>query len=183
MKFRFMVISRNPLSLVLLMLMLINRQSSIPVNAHIGYVNQFGSPGSGDGQFNSPTGTAINDNHIFIADSRNNRVQIFDLAGNFQSKFGSLGPEGGQFGSDTRTGPDSIALNDTHIFVTDWGNFRIQIFDLAGNFQAEFGSEGNGDGQFRFPAGIAVNSANIFIATKSKRRNQEIIISISIKIT
>jgi len=60
----------------------------------------FGSPGSGDGQFNSPWGVALDSSgNIYVSDSGNNRVQKFDSAGTFLSQFGGLGSGNGQFSS------------------------------------------------------------------------------------
>jgi DNA-binding beta-propeller fold protein YncE len=41
--------------------------------------------------------------------------------------------------------------------VADSGSHRIQAFDNAGNFVAEFGSHGSGPGQFDGPQGLAVD--------------------------
>ena len=42
------------------------------------YLTSFGGKGSGPGQFDMPTGTAIgNDGKIYIADYNNGRVQVF----------------------------------------------------------------------------------------------------------
>jgi sugar lactone lactonase YvrE len=47
-------------------------------------VRQWGTPGSGPGQFKLPHGIAIDrDNMIYVADRENGRVQKFDLEGNF----------------------------------------------------------------------------------------------------
>jgi len=45
-----------------------------------------------------------------------------------------------------------------NIFVSDFQKSIIEKFDSNGNFIAEFGSDGNGFGEFRGPRGIAVNS-------------------------
>jgi hypothetical protein len=127
----------------------------------------FGSTGAGNGQFNVPRGIAVNSTHIFVADTQNNRVQIFDLSGNFADTFGSAGAGNGQF--DIPTG---ITVNATHIFVTEIGNDRVQIFDLSGNFVDTFGSLGAGNGQFTNPDGIAVNSNNIFVVDGGNDRVQ-----------
>ncbi|MFZ1701842.1 MAG: NHL repeat-containing protein [Pyrinomonadaceae bacterium] len=47
----------------------------------------WGAPGSGESEFNEPTGIAIGDGKIFVADAGNNRVQVFDLNGRFGSQF------------------------------------------------------------------------------------------------
>jgi DNA-binding beta-propeller fold protein YncE len=42
----------------------------------------FGESGSGDGQFWLPTGLAIADDRVYVADSANHRVEVFEyLAG------------------------------------------------------------------------------------------------------
>ncbi len=50
----------------------------------------FGSGGSGNGQFLNPFGIAVGSGgNIYVADTFNNRVQVFNPNGVFQSTFGS----------------------------------------------------------------------------------------------
>lgn len=52
----------------------------------------FGSQGSGDGEFYSPQGLAIDRDHrLFVADQFNARIQVFDADGTFLYKFGERG--------------------------------------------------------------------------------------------
>jgi len=52
----------------------------------------FGSEGSGNGQFMLPRGIAAGrGGNIYVADTDNNRVQVFNSSGVFQSAFGSQG--------------------------------------------------------------------------------------------
>ncbi|MHA2403074.1 MAG: 6-bladed beta-propeller, partial [Candidatus Kariarchaeaceae archaeon] len=112
--------------------------SGEPNNAlHPGYIATIGSDGTGDGEFDRPFGITIGETHIFVADTYNHRIQIFDRSGNFVTKFGSYGSGDGQFNHTY-----GIAVNDNHIFVTDGMNNRVQIFDFAGNFISKFGSYG-----------------------------------------
>jgi len=61
-------------------------------------VLQFGSKGSGDGQFSFPYGVACNSRcDIVVVEIGNHRVQVFDKAGKFLFKFGSNGNGNGQF--------------------------------------------------------------------------------------
>jgi len=61
-------------------------------------VLQFGSAGSGDGQFGDPFGVACNSRgDIIVVECGNNRVQVFNKAGKFSFKFGSKGNGKGQF--------------------------------------------------------------------------------------
>ena len=79
----------------------------------------------GDGQFNSPEGIALDfSGNIYVADTNNHRIQKFDSAGAFQSKFGFLSSGDGNFFF-----PENIRIDDINqIFVADTANHRIQKF-------------------------------------------------------
>ena len=48
------------------------------------WMGSFGTPGTGPGQFNTPHSIAIdNDDHLYVADRGNRRIQVFDTAGHF----------------------------------------------------------------------------------------------------
>ena len=68
------------------------------------YLGQFGTAGTGNGQFIDPRGIAIDptSHNIVVADYGNNRVQIFSSAGDYLSQFGSLGSGNGQFNNPVR---------------------------------------------------------------------------------
>ncbi|MHA2032163.1 MAG: 6-bladed beta-propeller [Candidatus Kariarchaeaceae archaeon] len=142
--------------------------SGIPNSAlNPGYIFTIGSTGTGDGEFDRPFGITINETHVFVADTYNHRVQVFDRFGNFAYKFGSYGSGDGQFNYTY-----GIAVNDSHIFVTDAFNSRIQIFDHAGNFVNKFGSYGSSSGQLSWPYGISLNNSHIFVAERGNNRVQ-----------
>ena len=57
-----------------------------------------GSPGAGYNQFDTPQGVAVDARgKIYVADSRNHRIQIFDVNGKVLTTFGSEGTDAGQF--------------------------------------------------------------------------------------
>jgi DNA-binding beta-propeller fold protein YncE len=60
-----------------------------------------------------------------VADSDNNRVQVFTSAGVFLTAFGSNGSGNGQFRE-----PYGVAVNKSNgnVYVADTSNFRIQEF-------------------------------------------------------
>jgi len=113
----------------------------------------FGSTGSGPGQFVDPTAIAVSPgrSELFVTDTGNDRIQVFDQAGTWLRSFGETGSGPGQF-----HGPAWIAVSGNEVYVTDAGNQRVQVFDTAGNFLRQWGSEGNDPGQFHHPSGIAV---------------------------
>ena len=117
----------------------------------------FGSQGNLDGQFNNPFGIAVGSGgNIYVADTANNRVQVFDSNGNVVSTFGSYGTVGGQF-----SWPSGIAVDGGgKIYVADTLNDRIQVFNSSGVFQSAFGN-----GALSMPQGIAVGSGGeIYVA-------------------
>ncbi len=67
-------------------------------NAQGTVLEQWGSEGTGDGEFQGLSGIAVDsDGNVFVADNGNYRVQKFDNAGNFVTKWGSNGTDPGQF--------------------------------------------------------------------------------------
>jgi DNA-binding beta-propeller fold protein YncE len=121
----------------------------------------FGSVGTGNGQFNSPGNTARDSlGNIYVTDLNNNRVQKFNSSGVYQSQFGSAGTGNGQFGSPTGIAVDSA----DNVYVVDTNNNRVQRFNSAGVYQSQFGTNGSGNGQFSYPYDIDIDSAgNIFV--------------------
>ena len=45
------------------------------------FIEEFGSEGTGNGKFNTPIGIALDSDNekLFVADSGNDRIQVFDL--------------------------------------------------------------------------------------------------------
>ena len=89
----------------------------------------------------------------------------------FLRKRESLGSIDGQFNR-----PFGFAVNPStgSVFVADFINHRIQVFDSSGNFIAKWGTVGSADGQFSFPAGVAVNptTGNVYVADTGNNRIQ-----------
>ncbi|HLF78600.1 MAG TPA: hypothetical protein VJB57_14050, partial [Dehalococcoidia bacterium] len=85
----------------------------------------FGRPGSGRGELLVPTDVFVDsERNIWVADSRNNRIQKFDSAGNFLATLGRGGTGAGQFNE-----PWSVAVDaEGFVYVADTWNHRIQRF-------------------------------------------------------
>jgi predicted membrane-bound mannosyltransferase/DNA-binding beta-propeller fold protein YncE len=87
--------------------------------------------------FWGPRGIAVNERgNVFVADTGNKRIVIFDKDGNYVTEFGTAGFDPGQF--DEPVGV-AVAPNGT-VYVTDTWNQRIQAFTP------------NEDGTFYFPS-------------------------------
>jgi sugar lactone lactonase YvrE len=101
------------------------------------YVSQFGSEGSGDGQFNHPGGIAIGPSgDLFVLDQGNDRVEVFSESGEYLRQFGSEGSGNGQMSS-----PDGLAVNsEGDVWVLDTGNQRVEEFSENGVFMRTAGA-------------------------------------------
>ena len=127
--------------------------------------------GSGEGQFFSPEGIAIDRlGYVYIADHSNFRVQKFTNDGIFVTEWGSSGSGDGQFNR-----PEGIVTDSSgYVFVVDGQNTRIQKFTGNGVFISKWGENGSGNGQFVHPAGITVDlSGHIYVTDYSLHRVQK----------
>jgi DNA-binding beta-propeller fold protein YncE len=77
------------------------------------------------GYFWGPRGIAVDSNgRVFVADTGNKRIVVFDEEGNYITEFGTAGLDPGQFDE-----PVGVAVaEDGTVFVTDTWNQRIQSF-------------------------------------------------------
>ncbi len=134
------------------------------------FVTKWESQGSGDGQFSMPMGIACSADRVYVVDSDNDRVQVFDTAGTFVRAWGGYGTGDGQFSY-----PFGIAVDsDGNVYVTDGLNNRTQKFSSDGDYLAQWGGPGTGNGQFIIPTGIAVNaSGNVYVADYGNFRVQK----------
>ncbi|MBS0271113.1 MAG: autotransporter domain-containing protein [Proteobacteria bacterium] len=127
------------------------------------------------GGFDQPYFIAIDPatGNLYVTDSINSRVQVFDTLGNPLFQFGTPGIGNGQF-----TNPYGIAFGNGSVYVTDADFFgatqaRVQVFDPNGNYLSQYGSLGGGVPQFDNPAGTTVDAnGNIFTADFLNQRIQ-----------
>jgi DNA-binding beta-propeller fold protein YncE len=140
------------------------------------YLSDWGGRGDGLGQFNFGSsqkpnqppggGIAVSGEHVYVADSGNDRIERFNLEGGEAMAWGSLGSGPGQFSY-----PRGVAANESEVIVTDDDNHRIERFTPEGAFEDEAGSQGDGPGQFGFPYGVALDAAgDVYVADDSNDR-------------
>lgn len=81
----------------------------------------WGSFGSDPEQFSTPQGVAVGGNgQVYVEDTSNHRIQVFDAEGNFVRMWGVLGSGNGQFND-----PIGVAVGNGHVYVADTDNHRI----------------------------------------------------------
>ncbi|MCA9862892.1 MAG: NHL repeat-containing protein [Thermomicrobiales bacterium] len=127
----------------------------------VDFENQWGSNGSGNGEFAGPLSVTFDNNDVvYVTDSGNSRWQVFSADGAFQAKYGSLGNDDENFQT-----PQGIA------WLTDGdGNARVVIADPGMTntgrrlrlFRPSDGTWRKSIGQTNLanPTGVAVDSNN-----------------------
>ncbi len=109
------------------------------------------------GDFAVPTNVAVDkDGNLYVSDTFNDRVEVFDADGTYVRLFGKPGDGPGHFAR-----PKGLAVDsDGHIWVADSMQDRVQVFDQRGRLLIWFGSHGLLPGQFSNVAGIAIDKNN-----------------------
>ncbi|MCC7543541.1 fibronectin type III domain-containing protein [bacterium] len=124
---------------------------------------QAGISGSGVGQLsNVATGIYLDGSSLYVADSSNNRIQVFDTSGGYINAWGSAGSGLGQF-----IMPTDITKVGTTLYVIETFNNRVQSFTTTGSPIAVWGTQGTNDGQFQMPFSITADSNNLYTAELS----------------
>ena len=127
-----------------------------------------GKPGSKHelttpGDFSRPTNVAVDkDGNLYVTDTFNNRIEIFDADGNFIREFGKAGDGPGYFAR-----PKGIAIDaDGHVWVADAVQDRIQVFTPEGKLLIWMGEHGLLPGQFSTVAGLTFDKNNRLITSE-----------------
>jgi len=134
------------------------------------FVGQFGSTGSGDGQFLRAWGIAAAPGRgLFVTDMYGNTVQRFTSDGAFAARWGTFGTAEGQL-----YGPSGVAVSPGGmVYVAEAGNNRIQAFTLEGFPLCSWGSAGSGAGEFDQPLHLAFAGGHLYVADQFNHRIQK----------
>lgn len=125
----------------------------------------------GEGEFNFTDGIAYTGEEVYIVDSFNHRVQVFDTSGNFLRMFGGFGF--GEAGMWFPRGID-VSADGSKVYVADMSNHQVKVFDPQGNLLAAVGAQGFGPGQFFYPHDVEIDSqGNIYVAELGGSRVQK----------
>ena len=135
------------------------------------YLGQFGTFGTGDGQFIWPVSLDLDrDENIYVGDDYLNRITVFDKEGQFLEKWGQAGDGDGEL-----NGPSGIAMDsEDNLYVVDSRNNRVQKFTRDGRFLGNWGAPGSGEGEFDTPWGICLDSqGDVYVADWKNSRVQK----------
>lgn len=127
-------------------------------------LNVWGKAGSGRGEYAEPRGLAYDSKgNLFVADTKNNRVQKIGPDGTVLAVWGTQGSEPGQLKD-----PHGIAVGpDDNVYVADTWNHRVQKFDNNGTLLKHWAP----DPGFWGPRGIAVGKdGNVYVTDTGNKR-------------
>ena len=110
---------------------------------------------SDDDIFEKPMAVTVAGTRIYVADTENQRIQVYDYNGNLMYKFGKYGSGMGEFRF-----PYGIAVaKDGRIFVADMYNDNISVFSPSGDFLHYFGTSLD----IGKPAGLAIDGERLYL--------------------
>ena len=119
----------------------------------------------GAGALSGPSNVALDSKgNLFVTDTFNCRIQVFDPAGSVLRVFGTQGVRPGNF-----VRPKGIALDsEDHVYVVDAAFNNLQVFTTEGKPLLVVGSGGDQPGQFMLPAGLATDREDRVYVTEQR---------------
>jgi len=133
----------------------------VEVDGNGNVVRQIGRRFGDLSMFGLPTGVAIYNDHIFIADYRQDRIYIFRKNGRHIGEFGVSGYE-----QTNISGPMGLYISeDEYLFVVDNGNNRVQKFNLEGGW-----IQSVGENDLNRPTDIAGRGEVIYVSDTHNNR-------------
>jgi tripartite motif-containing protein 2/3/tripartite motif-containing protein 71 len=117
-----------------------------------------------NGLFSYPSGVACDSTgNVYVADSGNNRIQVFTADMKFQRKFGCRGEGDGELDWPAGVAVDSRGM----VFVSEVGNSRVSVFTTQGQFVVSFGKHGKKLGEFQEPRSLTVDDCGVLYVCDS----------------
>jgi len=147
----------------------VTAEGALPLRACL--TAAWGSPGERPGQFNRAEGVAVGpDDLVYVADSCNHRIQVFDRDGKFLRSHGRAGSHPGEYSYPY----DIRVTSDGTQFVCEFGNSRITVLDAQDRVLEVLGGPGAEPGRFANPWSIALDSqGNLYVADSQNHRVQK----------
>jgi len=123
-----------------------------------------GVAGNGPGQFAEPRGLAVDGSgNLYVADSKNSRIEVFDANGNFLRAFGMRGPGEGQLNE-----PCGVAVSAAgEVFVADTWNHRVARFGSNGEWRGVWIDPEHG---FFGPRGLVLSGGSLYVSDTGNKR-------------
>lgn len=122
--------------------------------------------GFGEEQFDRPLAVYSANNLVYVSDTDNHRVLVFNLAGDRQLSFGQRGDSGG----GNFLFPYGIAADESAIFVADLYQGKIHTFNHNGEFQGFFAESHSKDKTIRSPGALHLAGGRLYVTDIKRSR-------------
>ena len=128
------------------------------------FLMQWGTPGTGNSQFNTVHAVDIDRNRrVYVSDRGNGRIQIFDENGKYLDQFGGL-----------RQPQHVMITADGNLGIIGGNNNKVVKYDLNGKMLTSWGTQGTFPGGIWNPHQFSVDSeGNLYIAEATGGRTQK----------
>jgi len=128
-------------------------------------LNDWGTPGAWEAQFNEPVGIAIGpEGDIYIADTWNQRVQRFDGQMSYESQWPVLA----WYGQGVLNKPYlAVASRGGYLYATDPEGARVIRWSGNGILLDVWGTPGSGQSELTLPIGVAVDQEGFVYVSDS----------------
>ena len=136
------------------------------------FVREWGGHGREPGQFVRPQNMAFDaENHIWVADACNHRIQVFTREGTLINIGASRAASRAKCTILTACALDGQG----HLYVCEFGNHRVQKFTLDGRSLGCWGTHGRGPGEMHNPWSLVLDSRRqIYVLDTNNHRVQKI---------
>ena len=125
-------------------------------DSHGKYVGPVGSD-----ELKKPTDVFVKHNKVYVCDSDNNRINIYDKK---SRKLLKHFPDTEPKSEEWLYTPTNIFVSDTEVYVSDTGANNIKTYTLEGEYVRKTGTYGNRPGQFARTKGITVDKeGNLYV--------------------
>ncbi len=124
-------------------------------------IDTIGGRGQTPGLFNAPTYLTFHDGRLYVADTLNFRIQVFDRDTEQKLAFGRLGLFVGDMAR-----PKGVAIGEGgRIYVVESYYDHLLVYDGDGNLLLPIGGTGPAVGQFFLPSGVWTDGAGrVYVA-------------------
>jgi sugar lactone lactonase YvrE len=112
--------------------------------------------------FNEPHDVAADAEFVYVADTWNQRIQVFDHNGEHVFTL---------TGQPSLASPRGVAAKDKLIYVAEAGAGRVTVYDRAGKLRQTIGALGDAAGQLREPVGVAADgNGDVWVVNSGNNR-------------
>ena len=129
------------------------------LSRHGEVVKSVGKMGTNVGEFQWPFGVRYHNRQVYVCDSHNSRVQVFDSDLKFVRSFGTQGDGPGQLKK-----PRDIDFDaQGNIYVVDSDKHQVLVFTEDGQYLRHFGQKGQNKGELSEPRGLCISRDYVYV--------------------